>query len=555
MAAGPFATCSRSSRRCRATPKSGTASCRRFARRRTTVELADALAVRADASEGSDARHDLIELARICTERLADPLRAIDVWCDVRRRFGPELESFAALARLFESLGRWPELASLLSEQTRVATPDPELLARLGDVHRDHTGDGRAAIDAYIAAGDPEKALRTLEGHERLLHREPLLCVVVARALGRAGRYGDAESLLRRHLEHEGRRWAKEHGSLHRELARVLHAMGRENEAFERLSMATELHPTDPAILSDLARMSLERGDLERAERTYQALLLLLRHCSDGMSAGWSRAEVCVELHELALRRDETERARDSLASALEVALESEEERLGLEQALRRRAKFDVLQQAMETRIAQAVNPLAAARALAALVSFHHERQSLGEARVAQMVERADRVRRDLRPRPSDASELDAFEKMVAVYSLLGQAEQSVELLDVMSASAASADDGVRFESRSGATLGRRTVSPRRGRNETPGDLEARPSAFGRGGQLSRRPRRGGAVSRKRWPFIERCPPSAVARGRRSRPSCGSNRHEARSPHTSPRRWIASSSSSRARGEPTWHAA
>src|SRR5262249_1081081 len=155
--------------------------------------------------------------------------------------------------------------------------------------------------------------------------------------------------------------------------ARVLLAEGREKEAFDRLSLAAELYPTDPAILATLARASFDRGDHERAEKTYRALLLLLRHSSDGTVTGSSRAEVYVELNELALRRGEIDRARDHMASALEVALESEEEHRGLEQALRRRAKFDVLESALTTRVERAESPVAAARALATLVGFHRE--------------------------------------------------------------------------------------------------------------------------------------------------------------------------------------
>jgi tetratricopeptide (TPR) repeat protein len=407
-------------------------------------ELADALAARAAVSEGSDARRDLVELGRLSAERLSDPARAIDAWCEVRRRFGRDVESFEALARLFESRGQWQELASLLSEEASATPSERRLFARLGDVHRDHTGDGRAAIEAYISAGDPENALRTLEAEERLLSKDPSLCVRVAETLERAGRHADAESILRRHLEQEGRRRSKEHGNVHRELARILLAAGREKEAFERLSTAAELHPTDPAILAALARMSFERGDVERAEATYRTLLLLLRHSSDEKVAGSSRAEVYVELHELALRRGETDRARDLMASALEVALESDQERLGLEQALRRRAKFDVLEDALETHLASAADPAASARALAALASFHRERETLDEARAAQLLERADRIRRELGSRPS-GSEVGPFEKMVEVYVLLGQPEQAVELLDTMASHAERPDDGIRF--------------------------------------------------------------------------------------------------------------
>src|SRR5262249_7887109 len=144
-------------------------------------------------------------------------------------------------------------------------------------------------------------------------------------------------------------------------------------------------------------------------------------------------------------RRSDAERARDLMASALELALESDEERLGLERALRRRGKFDVLESALETNFARAAEPEAAARALISLVSFHHERESLSEARAAQFVERPGRVRRELGPRPSNASAFEAFQKLADAYTSLGYAEQAVELLDIVSASASTEEDGLRY--------------------------------------------------------------------------------------------------------------
>jgi tetratricopeptide (TPR) repeat protein len=410
------------------------------------AELAEALRARAAASEASDARRDLVELARVLGERLSQPERAIDVWRDLRERFGRDTESFEALAGLYEAQGQWQELASLLAEEARTDRANIHLFARLGDVHRDHTGDGLAAIEAYLAAGDPEKALRALEGDEGRLVKDPALCGIVARALTRAERFADAEKLLRRHLEQEGRRRAKENGSIHLELAGILQAAGRENEAFEQLSAAAETHPSDPAILAAFARMTLDRGDLERAEKTYQSLLLVLHHSSDGKRGGSSRAEVYVELGELASRRGDADRARDFLSSALESALESEDERVGLDRALRRRAKFDALESALEAQFARATSPMIAARALATLVAFHGERGSLSETRIAQLLEHALRVRRELGSRPSSAPELEAFQKVVEAHVSLGYPEQAVELLDVMAKSADSTDEGARFE-------------------------------------------------------------------------------------------------------------
>ncbi|HEX9295553.1 MAG TPA: tetratricopeptide repeat protein [Polyangiaceae bacterium] len=409
-------------------------------------ELADALAARAAISEGSDAYRDLTELARICAERLSEPYRAIDVWREVRERFGRDTESFEALARLLEGRGNWPELASLLTDEAKVATTKEPLYARLADIYRDHIGDDAAAVEAYIAAGEPIKAVRLLESAEKVVSKDAALCVKVAVALKAAGQLDQAEQLLRRQLEQDGRRRAKERGNVYLELAQVQHAAGRFDDAVKELSTAAELYPTDPAILAALGRVTLERGDLERAEQSYRALLLMLRHSSEESHGGPSRAEVYVELGEVALQRGDSDRARDLVASAFEAGLESEDEGLGLEQALRRRAKLELLERAIETRFSYAANPAAAARALASLVQFYVERDAMDAARTTQMAERADRVRRELGARPADGAELDALQKLVGVYRSLGRAEQAIELLDVMSTTAASVEELARFE-------------------------------------------------------------------------------------------------------------
>src|SRR5262249_29154461 len=145
-------------------------------------------------------------------------------------------------------------------------------------------------------------------------------------------------------------------------------------DALGDLVAAAELHPTNSQILVTLARTSFEQGDLERAERTYHSLLLLLRHSSEQAAAEVCRAEVYIELSELAVQKNELDRATDLSASAFEVAMENDEEALGLERALRRRGKIELLERAVESRLSRAVDPRAQANALATLVEFQLER-------------------------------------------------------------------------------------------------------------------------------------------------------------------------------------
>jgi tetratricopeptide (TPR) repeat protein len=410
-------------------------------------ELAEMLTERARLmTDAPDARRDLSEAAAVVAERLSDPERAIGIWRGFQGRFGCDAESFEALAVLLERTERWQELATLLSEEAARAASKQPLFARIARVHRDHTGDRLAAIEAFLSAMDPEGAAGVLEQEGGAGADGPRLALRVASALKEAGRLDAAERLLRRQLRGEPPPSRRERAVLHFELAQILCASGRAEDARAELALAVELYPTDATILEALARLSFEHGDLDGAERSYRVLLLLLRPTSDGMRDGLRRAEVYVELAELASRRGEPDRAGDLMASAFEAAAESEEEALGLERALRRRAKLDELERAMEGRLSRAGNPGAGARALTALAEFHVERGGLTAACSARLLEHADRLQRDLAARPEGPEHFEALRQLADVYRRLGHAARTIDLLDALSAGTSSAEDRARWE-------------------------------------------------------------------------------------------------------------
>src|SRR5690606_24423475 len=118
-----------------------------------------------------------------------------------------------------------------------------------------------------------------------------------------------------------------------------------------------EIHPSDAECAFELARCALEHGDLDLAEQTYRTLLLALHHARHDGDGAPSRAEVYLDLSEIAARRWDTERAEDLIESAFGAALESEVEARRLEKALLARGQPALLVRALEGRLSRAASP------------------------------------------------------------------------------------------------------------------------------------------------------------------------------------------------------
>src|SRR5208282_3339888 len=108
-------------------------------------------------------------------------------------------------------------------------------------------------------------------------------------------------------------------------------------------------------ILRSLAELARDDGQLERAERSYRALLVALPRAEESDSdASIVRTEVLLELSAVAERQGEEDRAREILESALETGARNDVEGRRLEQALRARGDHATLVRALEARLARA---------------------------------------------------------------------------------------------------------------------------------------------------------------------------------------------------------
>ena len=281
--------------------------------------------------------------------RLSDALVAANRKAEARAKLesevarDPEADSVRVrLAETYRAAQDWPALALLLTEGAQHA-PDKALrLARL-----------REAAELYRArTNEPEKAIPLLEQAVDLAPDENAVKLSLADALGAAQRFEEARAQLRTLVEAFGGRRPKERAPVHFYLARLDLAVGDRARALVELDAATRIDPANAEILRALAELARDDGQLDRAERSYRALLTVLRRAEEPTDESpVTRSEVMFELSRIALRQDEQDRATEILESAFELATENKVEAKRLEASLRKVGDHLNLARALSARL------------------------------------------------------------------------------------------------------------------------------------------------------------------------------------------------------------
>ena len=104
------------------------------------------------ATEVDERRRCMIKAARVLADRLDGTAEAINAWRAVLDDFGSDIESLAALAKLYEKAERWEDLGEVLEVWLGLVDgleERVELFTRLGDVRRLHLGDLPGALGSY----------------------------------------------------------------------------------------------------------------------------------------------------------------------------------------------------------------------------------------------------------------------------------------------------------------------------------------------------------------------------------------------------------------------
>ncbi len=342
-------------------------------------------------------------LAGEAWERAASVERAIAAYQHAAE-LGSE-EAFAALARVHVEHGRWPEATAALewlyvhahaSSRARHALHLADAYLQLGRRDRaracleqvlcaapaaaDADAMGTMLVDLYRldaawrplaetlamlarTASDPQRSVALFREAASIVQSEldapteaaDLLALAVAshpadtslrldlaQLLEDLQQWSRAAEVLRDRIALFGEHRGTERAHLHHRLARVLVRASDPAGAFAQLRLASRMRPRDPVILHDLARAAVEVGDFDLAEQTYRALLLALRHPTDG-SVSTSAPQVLLELAKIALLRGKAARAADLADSALQSALDAGEDPRPFERALSEMGRHDLL--------------------------------------------------------------------------------------------------------------------------------------------------------------------------------------------------------------------
>jgi tetratricopeptide (TPR) repeat protein/chorismate mutase len=332
----------------------------------------------------------------------------------------------ATLVELYRAQGAWEPLVRALGEAA----------SRAGDAAPVLAWAREAADVAGRQLGSLAPAVPALERAVALAPGDRGLELALAEGALAAGDTRRARQVLEGLLGQAGRRRSRERALVHHLLARVARAEGKPAEALSELEQASEIDMDDAAVLQALAEVAEQTGDLERAERAYRALILLLRRDRGGATV--SSSEVLLRLRKLALDRGEAEKAVDLLDSAMAAAVQDGEEGESFAKALRERGDWELLQALSEKRFIAATDPAAQARILAELAGIAERQGRPAEAfdRYLSALERAPEepevragARRAAREADASARLLAAIEGIVAARRRTADAALLAELL------------------------------------------------------------------------------------------------------------------------------
>ncbi len=393
-----------------------------------------------------DTRKDRKRLAELYAARLDEPNAALSEWQGLLAEDPTDYASRDAMAALLEQLERWPELVNHLVAQLPYADPPEELYRRLAVVHRDRTGDLRAAIQALLSAGERLEAAKLLTKGPAATLDDASLRLEVAANLTEHGHAQEAVEVVAFQIRIYADRKPKERSVVHLELARAFVAIGERDQAMAELDSAVAIDPTNPSILAMHGKLALELDVLPSAEQSYRALLLMSMHTSTGQSQLPALAVLYFRLAQIAERRNDRDRVDELIASAFDAALTSEQQTRELEHALIEARADDLLLRTLDNQLERAENPEKAAEIL---IDFATRRLKFGEPSailLSRLRDRTDQLSSTLSGMSNSEMVLRAHRPLVALYRLLGDTECVLALLMTWSGRFGSSAAGVELQ-------------------------------------------------------------------------------------------------------------
>lgn len=273
--------------------------------------------------------------------RLRDGLEEDPVNLDMRQ----------LLVGLYRQSADWEALVAVLEDGAELI---PDEAARFELL----TEAARIYIQRLAA---PERAITVLESARTINPEDRQIRTQLAEALRVGGRYDEARALAQGVIDELGRRRAPERATLHLLLAQIADATGDIEETLEQLRMAANVDVANAEVQRLLGAAYRKAGELEKAERAYHSLLLILRRqrasagAEDEESVGV--AEALFEIHRVARDLGDTDRAQENLASAFDAAAQSAAESRRFEEVLQSNGESELMVRALRHRLEFASDP------------------------------------------------------------------------------------------------------------------------------------------------------------------------------------------------------
>jgi tetratricopeptide (TPR) repeat protein len=274
-----------------------------YERKQSWTKVADTLERLSGRLDGPAAIELSHRVADLWEQQIGDAEQAGRAIRGAYDRFPQDAATRERLKAYYQAEGDYRAMAEVLDAELQGATSDGDrltLLRTISDVYRDQLDDPGAAA-SYL-----ERAVE-LDGEDRDA-LVPLCDLYIA-----AGRQQDAVPILRRIIEGFGRQRSKELAMHHHRLGQALAVSGDAAGALSAYDAAFKIDLTNVAILRDLGKLTHANGDLDRAQKSFRALLLQKLEPDSGIQ----KADVYYYLGDIAAKQDDARKAVTMLERAL----------------------------------------------------------------------------------------------------------------------------------------------------------------------------------------------------------------------------------------------
>ncbi len=255
---------------------------------------------------GAEAASSALALADLAKKRLSDPALAENALRRALALDPSRMDAREALRSHLEQTEQHQKLAELLAEDAAAAATPAEQAALYT----------RVASLYSTKLNEPAAAVSFLERATQLVPDDRAALLLLCDLYIAAQRQVDAVPVLEKIIASYGGRRAKEVAVYEHRLGQAYESAGNSDEALKHYDAAFKIDLTSVPVLRDLGRICLARGDLDRAQKTYRALLLQKL----GADVGINKADVYFRLGEISLKQNDKPKAKSMLERAISEA-------------------------------------------------------------------------------------------------------------------------------------------------------------------------------------------------------------------------------------------